>query len=177
MNRHAVWRAPLIVGVGVAPGRIFKQPFSNLSTEPARCVDAVMPGQQSTVYNMPTGFAAQILDGAAPRVRAMQVVASFASTDDAASSYTIANGRWSTCQDKVVALTADKVVAMQKTGRIETRDSITSIPVTPTDGNIGVSCQHAFTARGNIAIDVRVCAPNVGDMGRQLVSKIAEKLS
>jgi len=166
-----------IVGVGMTPGRIFKQPFSNLSSEPARCVDAVMPGQQSTVYNMPTGFAAQILDGAAPHVRVVQVVASFASTDDAANSYTIANGRWSTCQDKVVTLTADKVVAMQKTGRVETRDSITSIPVTPTDENISVSCQHAFTARRNIVIDVRVCAPTVGDMGRQLVSKIAAKLT
>lgn len=166
-----------IVGVGMTPGRIFKQPFSNLSTEPARCVDAVMPGQHSTVYNMPAGFAAQILDGAAPHVRTMQVVAAFASTDDAASSYAIASGRWSTCQDKVVTLTADNVVATQKTGRVETRDSITSIPVTPSDENIGVSCQHAFTAKRNVVIDVRVCASNVGDMGRQLVSKIATKLN
>jgi hypothetical protein len=136
-----------------------------------------MPGQQSTVYYMPTGFAAQMLDGAKPHVRVMQVVASFASADDAERSYTIASGRWLGCQEKVVTLTADREVAVQKLGRMETRDSTISIPLANADGSDAASCQHAFTAKRNIVIDVRVCAPNVGDMGRQLVSQIAAKLT
>lgn len=166
-----------IVGVGMTPGRIFKQPFRNLSTEPARCVDAVMPGQQSSQYYLPTGFAAQILDGAAPHIRVMQVVASFGSADDAERSYTIASSGWSGCQDTLVTLTADRQVAVQKLGRMETRDSIISIAVTQADGSSTASCQHAFTAKRNIVIDVRVCTPNVGDAGRELVSKIAAKVS
>ncbi len=166
-----------IVGVGMTPGRIFKQPFRNLSTEPARCVSAVMPGQQSSQYYLPTGFAAQILDGAAPHVRVMQVAASFASADDAERSYTIASNEWSGCQDTMVTLTVDRQVAVQKLGRIETRDSIISIAVAQADGSNTASCQHAFTAKRNIVIDVRVCTPSVGNAGRELVSKIAAKLS
>ncbi len=166
-----------IVGVGMTPGRIFKQPFRNLSAEPVHCLDAVMPGQQSTQYYLPTAFAAQILDGAAPHIRAIQVVASFGSADDAERSYIIASSGWSFCQDKVVTLTVDRQVAVQKLGRMETRDSIISIPVTQADGSNTASCQHAFTAKRNIVIDVRVCAPNVGNAGRELVSKIAAKVS
>jgi len=165
-----------IVGVDMRPGPIFKQPFRGLFTEPSACEDAVMPGQASSIYYSRNGFAAQFLDGAAPHVRALQVVASYPSADDADVARTVAASSWSFCQDKVVTLTIDNDVAVQKTGRIETRDSIMSIPVTPTDGNTVVGCQRAFTAKRNVVIDVRVCAPNVGDMGRQLVSKIAAKL-
>jgi hypothetical protein len=166
-----------IVGVDMRPGPIFKQPFRGLFTEPRACEDAVMPGQASSIYYSRNGFAAQFLDGGAPHVRAMQVVASYASVDDADVARTVAAGSWSFCQDKAITLTVNNDAVVQKTGRIETRDSIMSIPVSPADGSIGVSCQHALTVKRNIVIDVRVCSPNVGDMGRQLVSKIAAKLS
>jgi hypothetical protein len=166
-----------IVGVDMTPGPISKKPFSNLSTEPARCLEAVMPGQGSSEFYMRTGFASQSLDGAAPHVKVLQVVASFASAADAESSYTIASTSWPSCQDAEVTLTAGREVAVQKLGRIETTDSIMSIPVTQADGNSTASCQHSFTAKRNVIIDVRVCAPNVGNAGRELVSKIAANLT
>lgn len=164
-----------IVGVEMRPGPILKQPFRGLFTEPGACEDAVMPGQASSIYYSRNGFAAQSLDGGAPHVRVLQVVASYASADDADVARTVAGSSWSFCQGKVVTLTVDKDVAVQKTGRVESRDSIMSIPVSPTDGDLAVDCQHALTVKRNVVIDVRVCAPNVGDMGRQLVSKIAAK--
>ena len=136
-----------------------------------------MPGQASSVYYMPTGFVAQLLDGAAPHVKVMQVVASFASAEDAESADTIARTSWPSCQDAEVTLTAGSEVATQKLGRIETTDSIMSIAVTQADGSSTASCQHSFTAKRNIVIDVRVCAPNVGNAGRELVSKIAANVT
>jgi len=166
-----------IVGADMRPGPILKQPFRGLFTEPSGCLDAVMPGQASSIYYARNGFAAQSLDVDAPHVRALQVVASYATVDDADVARTVAASNWSFCQGKSVTLTVNNDVAVQTTGRVETRDSIMSIPVSPAGGDPAVSCQHAFTAKRNVVIDVRICAPNVADMGRQLVSKIAAKLT
>ena len=54
-----------ILGVDLTPGPIFKKPFTNLSTQPITCLEAVMPGQESSVYYMPSGFVAQFLNGGA----------------------------------------------------------------------------------------------------------------
>lgn len=166
-----------VISVDVTPGRIYRQPFRNLFSEPAICMDAVMPGQSSSVNYAKTGFAAQPLESEQPHVRVLQVVAVFASLDEAKTAYDIAVGRWMFCQDKTVTLTAEHDVAVQKTGRVETRDSITSIAVSKIDGNSTASCQHALMAKRNVVIDVRVCAPNVANMGRELTSTIAAKLA
>lgn len=41
----------------------------------------------------------------------------------------------------------------------------------------GRNCEHAMTQNGNVLVDVRVCAPNVGTKGSTLARDIAQDIT
>lgn len=165
-----------LVGVAMTPEAIFRKPDTKLRVEPIRCLEAVMPGLDTVSYYGRTGFAGQLLHGD-QHAQVIQVVASFPSDADAAAFRDSTTSYWRVCQDQQATITGGQVPLMYALDRVESVDSVVSVSMSATarDGT-RVPCQHSLGARRNVVIDVRVCAPNVGSKGRDLVAKIAADL-
>jgi len=165
-----------VVGVAMTPEAIFRKPDTKLRVDPIRCLEAVMPALDTVLYNSRTGFAGQLLHGD-QHAQVVQVVASFASDADAALFREMITQNWRGCQNQEATITGGQVSLTYTLDRVESVNSVASVGMSGTarDG-ARVSCQHSLGARRNVIVDVRVCGPNVGDKGRDLVAKIAAGL-
>ncbi|SEB18458.1 PknH-like extracellular domain-containing protein [Mycobacterium sp. 283mftsu] len=165
-----------LVGVAMTPEAIFRKPDTKLRVEPIRCLEAVMPALDTIGYYGRTGFAGQLLHGD-QHAQVVQVVAAFSTDAEAADFREATTGHWRSCQNQQATVTGGRVPLTYALERVESVDSVASVPVsgTASDGT-RVPCQHALGSRRNVIIDVRVCAPNVGNKGRDLVAKIAAGL-
>jgi hypothetical protein len=165
-----------LVGVAMTPEAIFRKPDTKLRVEPIRCLEAVMPGLDTIRYYGRTGFAGQLLHGD-QHAQVVQVVASFAADADAALFRDLTTQYWRSCQNQQATVTGGQAPLTYALDRVESVDSVASVQVSGTAGDgTRVPCQHSLGARRNVIIDVRVCAPNVGNKGRDLVAKIAAGL-
>jgi hypothetical protein len=162
-----------LVGLAMTPEAIFRKPDTKLRVEPIRCLEAVMPALDTIGYYGRTGFVGQLLHGD-QHAQVVQVVAAFPTDAEAADFREATTGHWRSCQNQQATVTGGQVPLTYALERVETVDSVASVPVsgTASDGT-RVLCQHALGARRNVIIDVRICAPNVGNKGRDLVAKIA----
>lgn len=165
-----------VVGTAMTPEAIFRKPDTKLRVDPIRCIEAVMPGLDTVSYFGRTGFAGQLLHGD-QHAQVVQVVAAFATDSEAADFRDMTTQNWRQCQNQQATVTGGQVPLMYALDNVESVDAVTSVPVSGTarDGT-QVPCQHSLGARRNVVIDVRVCALNVGNKGRDLVAKIAAGL-
>ncbi len=165
-----------LVGVAMTPEAIFKKPDTKLRVDPTHCLEAVMPGLDTMRYYGRTGFAGQLLHGD-QHAQVVQVVAAFATDSEAADFRDMTAQNWRQCQRQQAIITGGQVPLVYAVDNVESVDSVASVPVSGTarDGT-QVLCQHSLGSRRNVIIDVRVCAPNLGDKGRDLVAKIAAGL-
>lgn len=165
-----------LVGVAMTPEAIFKKPDTKLRVDPTRCLEAVMPGLDTIRYYGRTGFAGQLLHGD-QHAQVVQVVAAFPTDAEAADFRDMTAQNWRQCQNQQATVTGAQVSLVYALDNVESVDSVTSVPVSGTarDGT-QVPCQHSLGSRRNVIIDVRVCAPNVANRGRELVAEIAAGL-
>lgn len=162
-----------LVGVAMTPEAIFRKPDTKLKVDPMRCLEAVMPALDTISYYSRTGFAGQLLHGD-QHAQVVQVVASF-STDAEAADFVEATTRyWRSCQNQQATITGGQDTLTYALDRVDSVDSVASVSMSGTAGDgTRVTCQHSLGARRNVIIDVRVCALNVANKGRDLVAKIA----
>lgn len=166
-----------MVGVAMTPEAIFRKPDTKLRVEPVRCLEAVMPGLDTVSYFGRTGFAGQGLHGD-QHARAVQVLASFPTDSDAVAFRDITVGRWRTCQNRQATVTDRTNIVTYQMGRVNSVDSVATVSMSGSAGDgVSVTCQHALGARRNVILDVRVCTPEVGDKGRDLLLRMAAKLN
>ncbi|KAB7760663.1 sensor domain-containing protein [Mycolicibacterium mucogenicum] len=165
-----------LVGVAMTPEAIFRKPDTKLRVEPIRCLEAVMPALNTIGYYSRTGFAGQLLHGD-HHAQVVQAVAAFPTDAEAVDFREATTRHWRSCQNQQATVTGGQAPLTYALDRVELVDSVASIPVSGMAGDgARVPCQHALGARRNVIIDVRVCAPNVGNKGRDLVAKIAAGL-
>jgi len=166
-----------MVGVVLTPEAIFKQPETKLTVDPIRCTEIAIPGLNTVGYQGRTGFVGQAFHGD-QRASVVQVVVSFPSVSDTAVFRDAIVDYWRMCQNQEAVITDGQNTSRYVLGSVDVVDSVASVQISRSgDAGGGSVCQHSFAAKRNVVIDVRVCAPNVADMGRQLVSKIAAKLT
>ncbi|WP_083611932.1 sensor domain-containing protein [Mycobacterium sp. ST-F2] len=166
-----------VVGVAMTPEAIFRKPEAKLNVDPLRCTEALMPGLDTVSYYGRTGFAGQGLHGDR-HARVVQVLASFPSDADAETFRGITVGRWRLCQSQQATITDGKSTATYELGNVDSVDSVVSVSMSGTAADGGsVRCQHSLGTRKNVIVDVRVCASDVSNEGRDLLSKIAAKVS
>lgn len=165
-----------LVGVAMMPEAIFRKPDTKLRVDPIRCLEAVMPALDTIGYYRRTGFAAQLLHGD-QHAQVVQAVAAFPSDSEAADFREATTRHWRSCQNQQATITGGQDALTYALDRVDSVDSVASVSMSGTarDGT-PVPCQHSLGARRNVAIDVRVCGPNVGNKGRDLVAKIAAGL-
>ncbi|WP_163692851.1 sensor domain-containing protein [Mycolicibacterium phocaicum] len=160
----------------MTPEAIFRKPDTKLRVEPIRCLEAVMPALDTIGYYGRTGFAGQLLHGD-QHAQVVQVVAAFPTDAEAADFRDRTARHWRSCQNQQATVTGGQVPLTYALEKVESVDSVASVPVSGMAGDgTRVPCQHSLGARRNVIIDVRVCAPNVGNKGRDLVAKIAAGL-
>ncbi|UCZ60737.1 sensor domain-containing protein [Mycolicibacterium phocaicum] len=165
-----------LVGVAMTPEAIFRKPDTKLRVEPIRCLEAVMPGLDTIRYYGRRGFAGQLLHGD-QHAQVVQVVAAFTTDADAADFRDRTAQTWRSCQKQQATITGTQVPLTYALDSVESANSVTSVSMSGTAGDgTRVPCQHSLGARRNVIIDVRVCTPNVGNKGRDLVAKIAAGL-
>lgn len=165
-----------LVGVTMTPEAIFRKPDTKLRIDPTRCLEAVLPGLDTIRYYSRAGFAGQLLHGD-QHAQVVQVVAAFHTDAEASNFRDMTAQAWRQCQKQQATITGIQVPLTYALDSVESVDSVTSVSMSGTarDG-IPVPCQHSLGARRNVIVDVRVCAPNVGNKGRDLVAKIAARL-
>jgi len=165
-----------LVGVAMTPEAIFRKPDTKLRVDPTRCLEAVMPGLDTIRYYGRTGFAGQLLHGD-QHAQVVQVVAAFPTDADAVDFRDRTAQTWRQCQKQQATITGTQVPLTYALDSVESVDSVISVSMSGTAGDgTQVPCQHTLGARRNVVIDVRVCGPNVGPKGRDLVTKIAAGL-
>lgn len=160
----------------MTPESIFRKPDTKLRVDPLRCTEALMPGLDTASYYGRTGFAGQALHGDR-HARVVQVLASFPSDADAETFRGITVGRWRLCQSQQAAIADGTSTATYEVGNVDSVDSVASVSMSATAADGGsVTCQHSIGARKNVIVDARVCASDVGNKGRDLLSRIAGKV-
>ncbi|WP_418004037.1 sensor domain-containing protein [Mycobacterium sp. PDNC021] len=166
-----------VVGVAMTPEAIFRKPETKLTVDPLRCADALMPGLDTGSYYGRTGYAGQPLHGDR-HTRVVQVLASFPSDADAETYQGYTVDRWRRCQIQQATITDGKSTGTYELGNVDSVNSVVSVSMSGTaaDGD-SVRCQHSLGVRKNVIVDVRVCAFDVGNEARDLLSKITAKLS
>ncbi|MUL67342.1 hypothetical protein BOO86_22905 [Mycobacterium sp. CBMA 234] len=165
-----------LLGITVTPEGIVRKPDTKLSVEPIRCLEAIQAGLNTISLIGRTGFAAQILHGD-QHAQVVQMIASFPADADASAFREIVTQKWRRCQNQQATITDGQTSLTYTVDAVDQVNSVAAVSMSVTAGDgTQVTCQHALGARRNVAIDVRVCAPNVANKGRELVAKIAAGL-
>lgn len=161
---------------------VISKPFTNVTITPVECTSVVVPGSPGTynISNM-TGFAGQSAGDTSPDAghKIIQVIAAFPTDDDATRFFDQQFSEWQRCTGtSMSSATADGVVTAGDVGIPTSINGLATVVITPTEpAAAGRSCQHAMTHRGTFVIDVRICAPNVGESGTALAQAISDRIT
>lgn len=160
---------------------VVSKPFSTVTITPVQCTSAVVPGAPGpySISNM-TGFAGQSAADSSPDAghKIIQVIAAFPTDDDASRFFDQQLSEWQRCAAmSMSSATADGVVTGGDVGTPTNTNGVATVVITPTDAGAARSCQHAMTRHGTFVVDVRVCAPNVGDSGSALAQAISDHIT
>ncbi|TXH15716.1 MAG: sensor domain-containing protein [Mycobacterium sp.] len=157
---------------------VVSKPFANVTITPVQCTSAVVPGDPGTygISNM-TGFAGQSAADDSPDGghKIIQAIAAFPTDSDASGFFDMQLSEWQRCASmSMSSATADGAVTSGDVGTPAVTNGVATVSITPTDAPAGGrSCQHALTHRATFVVDVRVCAPHVGDSGSALAQAIS----
>lgn len=166
----------------MTPTPVQESPLTGATVTPVNCTGAVMPGFGS-VYggSSYTGIAVQGLSNKPQRIDVIQSIASFPSATEAQSFVDGQFADWQACKytDITLAVNGDTqrgTVAISA-NTLGTNNVFIFPPSDDPDASTARQCQHAMSARKDLVVDVRVCAPNVGSMGWTLARDIGQKIT
>jgi len=165
--------------VMMTPSPVVAAPFNGATVTPFNCAGAVNPGID-TVYRSSffTGFAGQILNNEPQRIGVVQSLASFSSAADALTFVDQQFANWQHCQDvDITQIVGNETPQHPKVATSANTLGTNTVSIfVPVDSGTR-ECQHAMSARKNVVVDVRVCAPSVGSKGWTLARDIGEKIT
>ncbi len=105
-----------------------------------------------------------------------QAAVSFASPADAFDFVTASLTKWKSCAGKSVTTTEDEATASwQLSSPAGSAPNITTVATQV--GGKGLVCQRGLNAVSNIVLDVTACDKHITDQARQMVDKMATKVS
>jgi hypothetical protein len=111
----------------------------------------------------------------------IQALASFPSADAAKAFVDRQFEDWSDCDDTDITVSVDgRYGGPPQHGRLGKSANdlgASSVLLSPLPGAEGRLCQHVMSARNNVVVDVRVCAPNVLNMGWDLDRVIGDNIT
>lgn len=156
-------------------------PIIGVKIDPFKCTGAVMTGLYITYIGMGTAFVVQTLTNASPHIDVTQALTSFTSAGDAQKFVDRQFQDWQGCDGTDVTGTSEgRYGGPPQHARLSKTDNSQGVNVnvlSPLPGAEGRQCQHVMSARNNVVVDVRVCAPDVGDMGLKLDQVIGENIT
>jgi serine/threonine-protein kinase len=163
----------------MTPTAVQDAPLSGAVVDPDGCTGAVMPGSDSVYRGSTfTGIAVQGLTNDPQRVGVIQAIASFPSEADAQSFVDQQFADWQACKYTDITLTVGNGEPQRGKVAISANTLGTNnVFIFPPTGTDGRQCQHAMSARKNLVVDVRVCAPSVSSMGWTLARDIGENIT
>jgi len=156
-------------------------PIIGVHVDPFICNGPVMTGMHTTYSGAGTAFVVQLLNNGPQNVDVVQALTSFPSAAAAKAFVDRQFEDWQSCDDTDITITVDgRYGGPPQHGRLgkSTNDLGPSVVLlSPLPGAEGRQCQHVMSARNNVVVDVRVCAPNVLNMGWNLDQAIGEKIT
>ena len=156
-------------------------PLFGVHVEPFECTGAVMTAMNATYGGAGTAFAVQLLNNGPENIDAIQALTSFRNEADAKAFVDRQFEDWQSCDDTDVTVTVDGRYGGPPQhgviGHSENTNGSNVVSISPPPGVEGRRCQHVMSARKNVVIDVRVCAPDVRNMGLDLDRAIGDKIT
>lgn len=156
-------------------------PILGVHVDPFKCTGPVMTAMYTTYIGVGTAFTVQTLNNDPQNIDVIQALTSFPSPDDAKAFVDRQFEDWSDCDGTDITITIDgRYGGPPQHGRLSNSDNTQGanvISILPLPGAEGRQCQHVMSARNNVVVDVRVCAPNVLNMGWDLDQAIGEKIT
>jgi hypothetical protein len=156
-------------------------PILGVHVDPFTCTGAVMTAMNTTYNGAGTAFVVQFLHNEPQDIDVVQALASFHNEADAKTFLDRQFEDWQSCDNTDVTITVDgRYGGPPQHGRITNSDNAQGtnvISIVPPSGVNGRQCQHAMSARKNVVVDVRVCAPSVLNMGLDLDRVIGAKIT
>jgi hypothetical protein len=162
----------------MTPQTTQSSPLGGAIVTPDSCTGAVMPGLDSVYRGAGfTGFAVQVLSNEPQNIAVIQSLASFPSEAEAQSFVDGQFADWQACKYTDVTVTIGSSTSRGKVAISANTLGTNNVFIFPPTGGDGRQCQHAMSARKNLVVDVRACAPSVGSMGWTLARDIGEKIT
>jgi hypothetical protein len=157
-------------------------PILGVHVDPFDCTGAVMTALHATYSSAGyMAFTVQLLHNDPQNIDVIQTLTSFRNGADAEAFLDRQFEDWQSCDNTDVTVTVDGRYGgpPQHGGvsNVASTENINSLLISPPSGAEGRHCEHAMSARKNVVVDARVCAPSVGSMGRDLVRAISAKIT
>jgi hypothetical protein len=157
-------------------------PILGVHVDPFKCTGAVMTAMNTTYSGAGyTAFAVQLLNNGPQNIDVIQALASFHSEDDAKAFVDRQFVEWQACDDTDITITIDgRYGGPPQHGKLAKSANTLGPNVVflyPLSGVEGRECQHVMSARKNVVVEVRACAPSVLNMGWNLDRAIGEKIT
>lgn len=162
---------------GMVPTAVLSNPIAGTVT-PANCLTTFAP-VAADAYNG-SGFTGLAVQGVSlePAVEAVQGVIAFADPGAAKAFFDKQSADWSACKSShIVFQGADGKTSEVDVGVPAMSGDVMTLDITSTNSSVANQrCERALTARGNVIVDVRACAPSVNSAGYDIASEIAGKI-
>jgi hypothetical protein len=156
-------------------------PLFGVRVDPFECTGAVMTAMNATYGGAGTAFAVQLLNNGPQNIDAIQALTSFHNEADAKAFVDRQFEDWQSCDDTDVTVTVDGRYGGPPqhgvVGQSENTNGSNVVLISPPPGVEGRRCQHVMSARKNVVIDVRFCAPDVLNMALDLDRVIGDKIT
>jgi serine/threonine-protein kinase len=149
--------------------------------EPARCMGVWAALHNSTYASAATtGVAGQsVAEEPKPFHRVIQGVVSFPDAAAAEAFIDLQTKQWGECQSRAIDITyGDNVEHVEIGPFVKDGDMLTVVSTPRLSADAPkITCERAMTARRNVVIDVRACAPSDVRFGASVAREIAEKVT
>jgi len=164
-------------GADMQPVALGKQPVSDIDVDPYKCSGAAVPGiSQAWGGSGFTGFVNQVVNDSAGAHKFVQTLGTFPTAEAANAFVSSQLSRWKDCAFTNLTITIGGKGDKASTGAAFSTDGMNTIVLTPpTPGSR--QCERAMTSSGNVVIDVRACAVDVGTAGSATARDISQKIA
>lgn len=149
--------------------------------EPVRCMGVWAALHRSTYAVAPTtGVAAQsVAEEPKPFHRVIQGAVSFPDAAAAQAFVDLQTQQWGECQSRAIDITYGSDVEHVEIGPVvKDGDMLTVVTIPRLSPDAPkVTCERAMTARRNVVVDIRACAPSEERFGASVAREIAANLT